>query len=174
MVGPFLHHPDDWRRHRLTYRQLAVNEIHAVGMTGLNNADFPWLFGNCLLETEVTTGTTAMAELRKNEDVLREHGNSMVSADLSTLAAVSAPLLIYPGNQNRDGLSSGNDWLQKEMVIGLLDIAVKKLYPPPIFERKGKAGSHQRLAGSPFTAGNRDNHLYSLTIPVPHLGHFRL
>jgi hypothetical protein len=127
----------------------------------LDNADFPAYLADSLFRTEIATSATSVAKVRESEHMLGENGNDMVNTDLGTLTAVSALSLVYFRDRDADRFATGYNRLEKDVVVRLLDITVKKLYSFSIFQGEGKAGCHQRLAGSPFTAGNRNNQWHS-------------
>lgn len=138
-----------------------MDKFQAVRVPPLNKACFPGLLSDSLFWTEVAAGATAVTELGKRQYMIAEHSNSVISAYLSTLAAVGTLIFGYLRHQYLHRLATGNTWLQKDVSVRLLDITVQKHNFVAIFYGKGKAGGYQSLTRSTFTAGDRDDHLAS-------------
>jgi hypothetical protein len=105
-----------------------VNEIYVSRVAHFYHTDLPSLLRNGFLGTEIRAGSTAVAELREYEHMFLEHRDGIIGADLSTFSAVSAFGLIYLRNRDRNYFSFGEGWLEENVVVGFLYIAIQKLY----------------------------------------------
>jgi hypothetical protein len=80
-------------------------------MPSFNDTNFSSLLRYGIFWTEITAGATAVAKVRKNQDMLRYSGNSMVSTGLSTFIAVGAPFFVHRGHGDADWFDPFHNWL---------------------------------------------------------------
>ena len=88
-----------------------------------------------MFRTEITTGSTAVAKLRKDKHLFLDHSDSIIGTDLSALATIGALFLVYLGNRDRNHLLVTKLRLEENMSIRLFYITVEKLHRFFILQR---------------------------------------
>jgi hypothetical protein len=90
-----------------------------------------------------------VTELSKSHRMAGEYSDGVIGAHHGAIAAISALLLLDNRDRYKDRLAVGNDRSQEDMSIGLLDVTVEELDFLFSFQRQGKTGCYQGLAGTP-------------------------
>ena len=147
---------DKRRGHGLSDPQTAVDELQAISTAELDLPQNPFSFPDRMLWTDLHAAPATVAKFLKRQNRFSDHDNGFELTDLSAFAAEVAFRFIDFRNSGGDDFCLFENRVDKQMSVGLLHIAVRKLYPSP--ERNSQVGGHRGLSGPAFSTGNADDH----------------
>ena len=125
------------------------------------------LLHQSLFRADQKTAPTGMAKLRENNELAlagTEAADGVEAAKVAAESAMVAPFREQSGHRQRDGSAARNDGAQKKVTVGFLYITIQILDGARAGTSHGQ--SHGGLAGTPFSAGNRDLQLVAPPLPA--------
>jgi len=118
-------------------------------------------FGYGFLRAFECTATAAVAELRKDQHLLWQHGDGVILADLRAAAAMGALGLVHLGDEDAHLFPTLDGRPEEEVGVGLFHVTVQKQrFSVAVPGRYGESQTHGHggFARTSFAAGNGDFH----------------